>query len=253
MEVLQPDRAPLPITTLDERLELIAETGIDTTVVVPHSPAPWRPSKPKAFVKDVLARDDSGRGRSSSASTIASAGAPAATRSSSRALAGPARVSRPRRAGAHGRWRARSRRPEIRAALQRGDLPERRRGCSVARIRSRGEVVRGRRSRSHAGLSDGQRQDRPTAAGCPVGVYVCRLRWTARRTRPSSTSGCGRRSAKTSSPSRRMSSTSRAISTTNGSRWTSCAACATERKFPSVDELRQQIALDVAAARARPA
>src|SRR4029453_13860420 len=30
MEVLQPDRAPLPITTLDERLELIGETGIDT-------------------------------------------------------------------------------------------------------------------------------------------------------------------------------------------------------------------------------
>src|SRR5262249_47544956 len=39
MEVLQPDRAPLPITTLDERLELIAETGIDTTVVIPFTPA----------------------------------------------------------------------------------------------------------------------------------------------------------------------------------------------------------------------
>src|SRR4029450_13405142 len=38
MQVLQPDRAPLPITTLDERLELIAETGIDTTVVIPFTP-----------------------------------------------------------------------------------------------------------------------------------------------------------------------------------------------------------------------
>src|SRR2546422_9087417 len=38
MEVLQPDRAPLPITTLEERLELIAETGIDTTVVIPFTP-----------------------------------------------------------------------------------------------------------------------------------------------------------------------------------------------------------------------
>src|SRR5258706_16348524 len=32
MEVLQPDRAPLPITTLDERLEPVGETGIDTTL-----------------------------------------------------------------------------------------------------------------------------------------------------------------------------------------------------------------------------
>src|SRR2546426_12508008 len=38
MEVLQPDRAPLPITTLEERLQLIAETGIDTTVVIPFTP-----------------------------------------------------------------------------------------------------------------------------------------------------------------------------------------------------------------------
>jgi riboflavin kinase/FMN adenylyltransferase len=34
LEVLQPERAPVPITTLEERFELIAETGIDTTVVV---------------------------------------------------------------------------------------------------------------------------------------------------------------------------------------------------------------------------
>src|SRR3989441_3864386 len=34
LEVLQPERSPVPITTLEERLELIAGTGIDTTVVV---------------------------------------------------------------------------------------------------------------------------------------------------------------------------------------------------------------------------
>src|SRR5207247_5314922 len=34
LEVLQPERSPVPITTLQERLELIAGTGIDTTVVV---------------------------------------------------------------------------------------------------------------------------------------------------------------------------------------------------------------------------
>src|SRR3989442_4677128 len=34
LEVLQPERSPVPITTLEERLELIARTGIDTTRVV---------------------------------------------------------------------------------------------------------------------------------------------------------------------------------------------------------------------------
>ena len=53
MEVLQPDRAPLPITTLEERLELIAETGIDTTVVIPFTPA-IAAIEAKAFVQDVL-------------------------------------------------------------------------------------------------------------------------------------------------------------------------------------------------------
>ena len=53
MEVLQPDRAPLPITTLDERLELIAETEIDTTVVIPFTPA-VAGIEAKAFVQDVL-------------------------------------------------------------------------------------------------------------------------------------------------------------------------------------------------------
>src|SRR2546430_5713310 len=32
LEVLQPERAPVPITTLEERLELIAQTGIDPAV-----------------------------------------------------------------------------------------------------------------------------------------------------------------------------------------------------------------------------
>src|SRR5690349_13079372 len=53
MEVLQPDRAPLPITTLDERLELIAGTGIDTTIVIPFTPA-VAGIEAKAFVQDVL-------------------------------------------------------------------------------------------------------------------------------------------------------------------------------------------------------
>src|SRR3989442_13138292 len=53
MEVLQPDRAPLPITTLEERLELIAETGIDTTVVIPFTPA-GAGIEAQTFVRGVL-------------------------------------------------------------------------------------------------------------------------------------------------------------------------------------------------------
>ena len=54
MEVLQPGRAPMPITTLDERLELIAATGIDGVVVVDFTPA-IAAIEPEAFVADVLA------------------------------------------------------------------------------------------------------------------------------------------------------------------------------------------------------
>jgi len=53
MEVLQPDRAPLPITTLDERLALIAATGIDTTLVLPFT-RELAAIEPETFVRDVL-------------------------------------------------------------------------------------------------------------------------------------------------------------------------------------------------------
>ena len=53
-EVLQPDRAPLPITTLDERLELIAMSGVGLTVVAPFTPA-LASMEPETFVADVLA------------------------------------------------------------------------------------------------------------------------------------------------------------------------------------------------------
>ena len=54
LEVLQPDRAPLPITTLVDRLQLIAETGIDTAVVVAFTRA-IAALEPEAFVRDALA------------------------------------------------------------------------------------------------------------------------------------------------------------------------------------------------------
>ena len=52
-EVLQPDRAPLPITTLDERLELIAMSGVALTVVVPFTPA-LATMEPETFVAEIL-------------------------------------------------------------------------------------------------------------------------------------------------------------------------------------------------------
>jgi len=53
LEVLQPDRAPLPITTLDERLELIAACGVDGTIVLTFT-RELAAVEPEAFVKDVL-------------------------------------------------------------------------------------------------------------------------------------------------------------------------------------------------------
>jgi riboflavin kinase/FMN adenylyltransferase len=53
MEVLQPGRAPLPITTLDERLALIEGCGLDATVVLPFT-RELAAMEPETFVKDVL-------------------------------------------------------------------------------------------------------------------------------------------------------------------------------------------------------
>jgi riboflavin kinase/FMN adenylyltransferase len=53
-DVLQPDRAPLPITTLDERLALIAESGIAVTLVLSFTPV-LAAMEPEAFVTDILA------------------------------------------------------------------------------------------------------------------------------------------------------------------------------------------------------
>jgi len=53
MEVLQPDRAPRPITPLDERLQLIGETGVDAVVVLAFT-RELAAVEPEAFVKDVL-------------------------------------------------------------------------------------------------------------------------------------------------------------------------------------------------------
>ena len=53
LQVLQPDRAPLPISPLDERLTLIERCGIDRTVVVPFT-SEFSQVEADVFVKDVL-------------------------------------------------------------------------------------------------------------------------------------------------------------------------------------------------------
>src|SRR5215467_7410226 len=164
MEVLQPDRAPLPITTLDERLELIAETGIDTAVVIPFTRA-VAAIEAKAFVQDVLvgtlrAREivvgfnhRFGRGARGDVELLESLAAPLGFRAHivpALTVDGIAVSS-----------------SEIRAALQRGDLP------AAARLLGRpysirGSVVRGAgRGRTLGFPTANIRTDRPL--GLPVG------------------------------------------------------------------------------------
>lgn len=52
-EVLQPARAPLAITTLEERLDLMGATGLDGSVVLRFTPE-LATVEPETFVKDVL-------------------------------------------------------------------------------------------------------------------------------------------------------------------------------------------------------
>src|SRR5262245_12706933 len=53
MEVLQPARAPLPITTLPERLTLIGETGVDLALVLAFT-SELATMEPEVFVKDIV-------------------------------------------------------------------------------------------------------------------------------------------------------------------------------------------------------
>ena len=245
MEVLQPDRAPLPITTLEERLELIAETGIDTTVVIPFTPA-VAGIEAQTFVRDVLvgtlkAREivvgfnhRFGRGARGDAKLLE---ALAATLSF-RAHIVPALM-------VDGVAVSSS---EIRAALQRGDLPD------AARLLGRpysirGEVVRGAgRGRTLGFPTANVKTDRPL--GLPVGVYVCRLTVGGRQHQAVVNVGFRPTFGETE-----LAVEAHVLDFTGDLydervTLTFVRRLREERKFPSVDALREQIALDVAAARA---
>lgn len=53
LEVLQPDRAPLPITTPEERLAMVAALGLDTVVVLAFT-RDLAQVEPEAFVAEIL-------------------------------------------------------------------------------------------------------------------------------------------------------------------------------------------------------
>ncbi len=236
MEVLQPDRAPMPITTLD-----------DTTVVIPFTPA-VASVEAKAFVQDVLvgtleAREivvgfnhRFGRGARGDAQLLESLAAPLGFRAHivpALMVDGVAVSS-----------------SEIRAALQRGDLPNAER--LLGRPYSiRGEVVRGAgRGRTLGFPTANVKTERPL--GLPVGVYVCRLLVGARQHQAVVNVGYRPTFGETDL------SVEAHVLDFAGDLYdqtvtlTFLRRLREERKFPSVDALKEQIALDVAAARAAP-
>jgi riboflavin kinase / FMN adenylyltransferase len=245
MEVLQPDRAPLPITTLDERLELIAGTGIDTTVVIPFTPA-VAGIEAKAFVQDVLigtlkAREivvgfnhRFGRGARGDAQLLETLAAPLGFR----AHIVPALMVDALTVSSS----------EIRAALQRGDLP------GAARLLGRpysirGAVVRGAgRGRTLGFPTANVKTERPL--GLPVGVYVCRLATGAQPHQAVVNVGFRPTFGETELAVEAHVLDFAGDLYDKQVTLTFIRRLREERKFPSVEALKEQIALDVAAARA---
>ncbi len=244
MEVLQPDRAPMPITTLEERLELIAGAGIDTTVVIPFTPA-VASVEAKAFVQDVLvgtleAREivvgfnhRFGRGARGDAQLLESLAAPLGFRAHivpALMVDGVAVSS-----------------SEIRAALQRGDLPNAER--LLGRPYSiRGEVVRGAgRGRTLGFPTANVKTERPL--GLPVGVYVCRLLAGTRQHQAVVNVGYRPTFGETDLWVEAHVLDFAGDLYDQKVTLTFLRRLREERKFPSVDALKEQIALDVAAAR----
>ena len=171
LDVLQPGGAPVPITTLAERLALMEETGVDGVVVLEFTRG-LAAMEPEAFVKDVLlvrlgARDivvgfnhrfgHRARGDARLLTELAPGLGFTAHIVPPQVVDGVAVSS-----------------SEIRALLQRGDV------ASAARFLGRpygvgGRVVRGAgRGRTLGFPTANLETDRPLLI--PTGVYACRAR-----------------------------------------------------------------------------
>jgi len=171
VEVLQPSRAPAPITTLDERLELMAGTAIDVTVVLQFT-RELAAVEPEAFIQDVMrgrlrAREvvvgfnhRFGRRARGDAALLA---AMAAEMGFAAHVVPPLVVEGDPVSST-----------EIRLALQRGDLDRANR--MLGREYSlAGDVVRGAgRGRGLGFPTANVRAERPPLV--PLGVYACRAR-----------------------------------------------------------------------------
>lgn len=244
LEVLQPARAPLAITTLEERLELIGETGIDTAVVIAFTPA-VAAIEPEAFVKEVLvgtlrAREvvvgfnhRFGRGARGDAGLLETlAGGLALTAHIVPALTvDGVTVSS----------------SEIRVALQRGDLA--RAAQLLGRWYSiRGEVVRGAgRGRTLGFPTANVKTERPL--GLSAGVYVCEVGVGSNRYQSVVNVGVrptfGETELAVEAHLLDFSGDLYRVRLT----LTFLRRLRDERKFPSIDALRHQIELDIASAR----
>jgi len=170
MEVLQPERAPVPLTTIPERLDLMAETGLDGAVVIAFTRA-LAAMEPEAFVKDVLvgrlkAREvvvgfnhRFGRGARGDAAMLESLGERLGFRAH---VVAPLQVDGVPVSST-----------EVRAALQRGDLAVATR--FLGRLYSvGGTVVHGAgRGRTLGFPTANVKPDRPVLV--PAGVYGCDL------------------------------------------------------------------------------
>ena len=227
--VVRPESAPKLLTDLEQKLELLAATGLDATIVI-HFDEEQSREEPAHFVRRVLidCLDTSivvvgedfhfGRDREGNVDLLRELGADGRLRGAAGA-AGAAR-RRGRRADQLDRDPARARRRRGRA------------GRRAARPAVRGaRRRRGRRpARAAARLPDGQRRgaQRGVRAGRRRVRRVVRAARTATSTRAPSTSVGGRRS--TSTPTTRCSrptcSTSTATSTASGPRCASPTSCA---------------------------
>lgn len=245
-EVLAPQRAPLPITTLAERLALIAETGIDATVVVSFTRA-LAVIEPEAFVKEVLVE------RLRAREVVVGF-----NHRFGRGARGDARLLR--ELGERLGFRAHVVEPltvdgvpvsstEIRAALQRGDLAQ------AARFLGRpysvaGTVTRGAgRGRTLGFPTANVATERPLLV--PAGVYGCRAEVAGRVIPAVVNVGVRPTFGETS-----LAVEAHLLDFTGDLYGQSIrllfdARLRDERKFPSVDALREQIARDVEQARAR--
>ena len=246
MEVLQPGRAPLPITTLDERLALIEGCGLDLAVVLPFT-RELASMEPEAFVTDVLvtrlgARDvvvgfnhRFGRGARGDAAMLRSLGERLGFRTH---VAEPLVVDGVAVSST-----------EIRAALQRGDL------AMAGRLLGRAYTLSG--SIAH-GAGRGRTLGFPTAnivSTRPVlvaaGVYACAAEVAGRKERAVVNVGVRPTFGETALAVEAylLDFTGNLYGQTMT--LTFVSRIREERRFPSVDALKSQIEADAEEARHR--